>query len=93
MKTFKSLEESGLLLKRFIKTGKNETKEPWCEFFSMLLRTLGVSLLGNFLSGKGVIWAGDRVIRANDRIKMRGFLLLPYSLANIEIRRYYQKKI
>ena len=30
----------------------------------MLLSTLGASLLGNMLAGKGVIRAGERTIRA-----------------------------
>ena len=30
----------------------------------MLLGILGASLLGNMLPGKGVIWAGERTIRA-----------------------------
>ena len=36
-------------------TVQNEIKEQKDGFLSMLLGTLGVSLLGNILSGKGVI--------------------------------------
>ena len=41
------LEDSGLLVKYFTKTIKNETKEQRGQFPSMLLGTLGSSLLGN----------------------------------------------
>ena len=51
MKIIKALENSGILLKGVSKTIKNETKEQRGEFLSMLLGTLGASLLGNLLSG------------------------------------------
>ena len=53
IKIIKSLEDSGLLLKRV-----NELKEQLGGFLSMLLGTLGASLLGNFLTGKGIYRAG-----------------------------------
>ena len=53
MKIVKSLEESRLLLKGVNKTIKNEAKEQNGGFLRMLLGTLGASLLGNFLTGKG----------------------------------------
>ena len=46
----KSLEDSGILLKGVTKTIENETKEQKGGFLSMLLGTLGGSLLGNLLS-------------------------------------------
>ena len=46
------------------KTTKNETKEQKGGFLSMLLDTLGVSLLGNLLSGKGTVIAGEGIVRA-----------------------------
>ena len=55
IKTVKSLEHSGLLLKRVTETVQNEIKEQKGEFLSMLLGTLGASLLGNILAGKGAI--------------------------------------
>ena len=48
-----SLEDSGVLLKGVNETIKNEAKEQKEGFFSMLLGTLGSSLLGNMLAGKG----------------------------------------
>ena len=47
------LEDSNILLKRVTKTIKNETKEQKGGFLSTLLGTLGPSLLGNLLAGKG----------------------------------------
>ena len=58
MKIVKSLEDSGLLLKRVSETIQNEAKEQKRRFLSMLLSTLGASLLGNMLSGKGITKAG-----------------------------------
>ena len=48
----KSLEDSGLILERFIETVQNEVKEQKGRFLSMLLGTLGLSLLGNLLTGE-----------------------------------------
>ena len=59
MKIIKSLEESGLLIKDVSETNKNETKEQKGVFLTMLLVTLGASLLGILLTGKGTI-RGDQ---------------------------------
>ena len=58
IKIVKSLEDSGLLLKGVTETVQNEVKEQKGGFLSMLLGTLGASLLGNLLTGKGVYRAG-----------------------------------
>ena len=58
MKIVQALEDSNILLKGVTKTIKNETKEQKGGFLSMLLGTLGASLLGNLLSGKGLTRAG-----------------------------------
>ena len=60
MKIIEALENSGILLKRVSKTTENETKEQRGGFLSMLLGTLGASLLGNLLTGKGIMRAGER---------------------------------
>ena len=52
IKIVKSLEDSGLLLKGVTGTVQNEIKEQKGGFHSMLLGTLGGSLLGNLLTGK-----------------------------------------
>ena len=59
MKIVYPLEDSNILLKRVTKTIKNETKEQKRGFLSMLLGTLGASLLGNLLAGKGIVRAGS----------------------------------
>ena len=58
LKIVKSLENSGLLLKGVSEIIQDEAKEQRGELLSMLLGTLGASLLGDILSGKGVIRAG-----------------------------------
>ena len=58
MKIVQALEYSNILLKGVTKTIKNETKEQKGGFLSMLLGTLGASLLGNMLAGKGILTAG-----------------------------------
>ena len=58
MKIVKVLENSNILLTGVTKTIKNERKEQKGGFLSMLLGTLGAGLLGNLLSGKGVLRAG-----------------------------------
>ena len=73
LKIVKSLEDSGLLLKGVSETIQHEAKEQRGGFLSMLLGTLGSSLLGDILSkglsGKGVIRAGEGTIRAGDGSK------------------------
>ena len=46
-------------MKEVTKTIKNETKEQKGGFSSMLLATLGASLLGNLLSEKGIVKVGS----------------------------------
>ena len=60
----KSLEDSGLLLEGVTETVQNEVKEQNGGFLSMLLGTLGASLLGNILAGKAINRAGEVVVRA-----------------------------
>ena len=58
MKIVKSLEDSNLLLKGVSETIQNEAKEQKAGFLSMLLGTLGASILRNMITGKGIIIAG-----------------------------------
>ena len=58
MKFVQALEDSNILLKGVTKTITNETKEQKGGFLGMLLGSLGASLLGNLLSGKGIVRAG-----------------------------------
>ena len=67
LKIVKSLEDSGILLNGITETVINEVKEQRGGFLSMLLGTLGASLLVDLLtknvSGRGVIRAGEGTIR------------------------------
>ena len=58
MKLFKLLKILIFLPKGVTKTIKNERKEQKGGFLSMLLGTLGASLLGNLLAGKRIVGAG-----------------------------------
>ena len=63
LKIVKSLEDSGILLEGVRGTIKNKVKEQKRGFLSMLLGTLGASLLGNILSEKGFMRAGKGTTR------------------------------
>ena len=52
IKIVKSLEDSGLSLKGVSEIIQNEAKDQKGGFLSILLGTLGASLLGNILAGK-----------------------------------------
>ena len=87
LKIVKSLEDSGVLLKAVSETIQHEAKEQRGEFLSMLLGTLGASLLGDVLSkglsGRGVIRAGEGTIRAgygSKRSSLKNFWLLRHIL-------------
>ena len=71
MKIIKALENSGILLKGVSKTIENETKEQRGGFLSMLLDTLGASLLGNLLTEKDIMRAGDGIVRAGNGSKKK----------------------
>ena len=73
IKIIEALENSGILLKLVSKMIENETKEQRGGFLSMLLGTLGASLLGNLLTGgKGMMRAGDGIVRAGDGVVRAG---------------------
>ena len=106
MKIIEALENSGILLKGVSKTIENETKEHRGGFLSMLLGTLGASLLGNLLTGgkgtmrpgKGSVASrakGEGIVRAGEGIGSKKNLnsLLPFHpLRNIEINEYYKNE-
>ena len=70
MKIIQALEDFNILIKGVTKTIKNETKEQKGGFLSMLLGTLGASLLRNLLTEKGILRAdsgnkkGKGIVRA-----------------------------
>ena len=95
----KSLEDSCLLLKGVSEATQNEAKGEKGGFLSMLLGTLGPSLLGIILAGKGVIRAGDgaatkkqgkRAIAKRQSQRVEEFLMPPHPSTNFEIQKYYQ---
>ena len=106
MKIVQALEDSGILLKGVTKTIKNETKEQKGGFLSMLLGTLGDSLLGDLLtknlsgkevrSGKKTVRAGEEFLRAREGFLRAGegikkkALIPPHLLTNFEIKDYYE---
>ena len=73
MKIVQALEDSNILLQGVTKTIKNKTKEQKGGFLSKLLGTLGASLLGNLLAGKGIVIPGlgnkkeKGIVRAGSR--------------------------
>ena len=77
LKIVKSLEDSGVLLKGVSETIQHEAEEQRGGLLSMLLGTLGASLLGDILSkslsGKGVIRTGEGTIRAGEGTIRAGY--------------------
>ena len=75
IKTVNSLEDSGFLLKGVTETVQNEIKEQKGGFPSMLLGTLGASLLGKILTGRGTNKAGKGwgITRAGQGIVRAGY--------------------
>ena len=99
LKIVKSLENSRVLLKGVSETIQHEAKEQRGGFVSMLLGTLGASLLGDVLSkglaGRGVIRAGEGTIRdgyGSKRAFLKIFLTPPHPLTNFEMQKYYQNE-
>ena len=82
IKIVEPLEESGLLIK-----GVSKTKQQKGGFLEMLLGTLGASLSGNLLTGKGTNIAGEGTVRAG-----QDFLMPPHPLTYFETQKYYQKE-
>ena len=76
IKIVHALEDSNILLKRVTKIIENETKEQKGRFLSMLLGTLGAGLLGNLLTGKGIVRAGY----GNHSMKGKGIVRAGYDI-------------
>ena len=71
IKIIKSLEDPGLLLKEVGNIIHNEVKKQKVGCLSMLLGTLGASLLGHILAGKWMIGAWEGFIRAGYRSSIK----------------------
>ena len=92
MKIAQALEYLNTLLKGVTKTIKTETKEQKGGFLSMLLGTLGASLVGDLLtknlSEKGTLRAGEGFLSQEKGLKKA--LMLAHPLTNCEIQEYYK---
>ena len=73
-KIVEALEDSNILLTVVTKTIENETKEQKGGFLSMLLATLGTSLLGKILPGKRIGRAGSGRRYLNSYKKGKGIV-------------------
>ena len=87
----KYLEDSGLLLKGVSETIHNEAKEQKGGFLSMLLGTLGESLLGNILADKGINRAREgaiaKSISKETKSKRQGRGIIRAGYGNIKDRK------
>ena len=93
IKIVQALEDSNILLRGVTKTIKKETKEQKGGFLSMLLGTLGASLLGNLLSRKGTARVGEGILRAGyGPSAKKKALIPPYPLTNFGIKEYYENE-
>ena len=97
MKTIEALKNPGILLKGVSKTIENETKGQRGRFLSMLLGTLGATLLGNSLTGgKGIMRADEGIGEGSkgegSKKKNLNSLLPFHPLKNIEISEYYKNE-
>ena len=82
IKIIEALKNLGILLKGVTKTIENETKEQRVGFLSMLLGTLGASLLGNLFTGKGMMRAGEGIVRAGEGAKKNPKFAVTFSSFN-----------
>ena len=74
IKIIQALENSNILLKGVTKIIKNQTKEQKGGFSTMLLGTLWASLLGNLLTGQGILRAGLRNKKEKGSKKGKGIV-------------------
>ena len=95
MKTIQAIKGSNNFLEGVSKTIKNERKEQKGGFLGMFLGTLGASLVGSILAGKGIVRAGFEKKKGKGAIakrqgnsclwkKKNGFLIQPHPLKNFE---------
>ena len=82
IKIIEALENSGILLKGVTKTIENETKEQRGGLLRMLLGTLGASLLGNLLTGKGMMRADKGIVKAGEGAKKDPKFAVAFSSIN-----------
>ena len=85
MKTVQALEDSNVVLKGVTETIKDETKEQKGGFQGTLVGTLGLILIGNLLSGEGIVSSYNvkGTVRAGYGREW-GFLMSPHISTNLE---------
>ena len=71
LKIVQALEDQNILLKGVTKTIKNDINNQKGGALGMLLGTLGASLLGNLLSGKGLYRSGEGLYRTGQGIEKK----------------------
>ena len=76
IKIAKSLEDSGLLSKGVTESVQNEVKKQKGEYLCVSLGTLGASLLGNLLTGKGAFHPRERVNKKGKGIHRAGEVIV-----------------
>ena len=86
LKIVQAFEDSNILLKRVTKAIKNERKEQKRGFLSMLFGIVGASLLGNVLTGKGAVRAGEGIVTAVMALQLKKALIPPHPLLTFEKR-------
>ena len=88
VKVVQALEDSNILLKGVTKTIKNETKEQKGGFLIMLLGTL----LGNLLSEKETVRAGEEILRAGYGSSIKKSYISTTSLNEFCNKRVYENE-
>ena len=78
LRIFQALEDSNILLKGVTKTITNKSKEQKRGLLSMLLGTLGATLLENILAGRGILRAGSGRNSLNSYKKGKGIIRAGY---------------
>ena len=95
MEIVQALEDSNILFKGVTETIKNEAKEQEGGSLGTLVGTLGSILLGNLVSGKGIVRACSAKKKRKRNCKSwlwkwNGFSLEPHPLTNFDIKEYYR---
>ena len=103
VKIVQALENQGILVVGITKTIKNDIRNQSGNRIGMILGTLGASLLGNLLSGRGLYRSGHEVTTSGHGIASSGHgnkeeieneeaLMPPHPLTNIDIINYYKNE-
>ena len=97
MRIIQALEYFNILPEGLTKAAKNKTREQRGGFLGTLVGTLGTTLLGNLISGKGIARGGCGNTKRKEIVRLGygvewDFLIPPHPLTNFEIQKYYQNE-